>query len=150
MVRIILRMLISLRWAYFHIHPGYQKFYIDADRTEAHFFCARTNAMHPNYKLVTPPIVQAQDCGEGMKIYVLVAIHDHEGYSMIKAFSDQKAAESLCDACNLYVEEKPLSSLEMSGDQYDDFLLDLDEWEEKHPAGDSSGDSYDVREIELV
>lgn len=33
----LLSVLCRVRWAYFHIHPGYTKFYADEAHTEAHF-----------------------------------------------------------------------------------------------------------------
>jgi hypothetical protein len=50
----LLSALLRLRWAYFHIHPGYKKFYMDSTRKEAHFFHARTSCIHSNYSLTKP------------------------------------------------------------------------------------------------
>jgi hypothetical protein len=47
----IIRLLLRLRWAYFHVHPGYKKVWMDAARTEAHFFHARTNSLHCDYRV---------------------------------------------------------------------------------------------------
>lgn len=49
LLRMVLRALFRMRWAYFHIHPGYTKVYFSA--TEAHFFHARTNSLHSNYRV---------------------------------------------------------------------------------------------------
>lgn len=49
MTKLLLQALIHLRWAYFHISPFYQRFYMDESRTEAHFFHAHTNSIHSNY-----------------------------------------------------------------------------------------------------
>ena len=46
-----LNLLFRMRWAYFHAHPGYTKFYMDNARTEAHFFHARTNSLHSDYRI---------------------------------------------------------------------------------------------------
>jgi len=51
-MRFLLKIFLKLRWAYFHVNPSYQKFYMDAARTEAHFFHAKTNSMHCNYSLI--------------------------------------------------------------------------------------------------
>lgn len=50
-IRMLLRALINVRWAYFHVHPGYTKLYMDSTRTEAHFYHLRTNSIHSNYRL---------------------------------------------------------------------------------------------------
>lgn len=47
----ILRVFLRLRWAYFHIHPGYTKVWMDEARTEAHFFHAKTNSLHSDYRI---------------------------------------------------------------------------------------------------
>lgn len=44
--------LVHLRWAYFHIHPNYTKFYMDAGKTEAHFQHKKTGHIHSNFKWV--------------------------------------------------------------------------------------------------
>lgn len=49
MTTFLLRLLLALRWWYLHINPAYTKFYMDAERTEAHFFHAKTNSIHSNY-----------------------------------------------------------------------------------------------------
>jgi len=46
-----LNLLFRLRWAYFHMHPGYTKFYMDSERKEAHFFHAKTNSVHSPYRI---------------------------------------------------------------------------------------------------
>lgn len=46
-VRVLIKTLIKLRWAYFHMHPGYVKFLIE---DEAHFFHQRTNSIHSNLR----------------------------------------------------------------------------------------------------
>ena len=48
--KLLVTLLLRTRWAYFHIHPGYTKFYMDEARTEAHFFHAKTNSIHSDYK----------------------------------------------------------------------------------------------------
>lgn len=49
-LNILLNLLLRMRWAYFHICPGYTKIYMDEDRTEAHFFHAKTNSLHSNFR----------------------------------------------------------------------------------------------------
>jgi hypothetical protein len=53
-MRFLVRMLLRIRWAYFHVSPAYTKLYVDEARTEAHFFHARTNSIHSNYTLRPP------------------------------------------------------------------------------------------------
>ena len=48
----LLSVLCRVRWAYFHIHPGYTKFYVDEAHTEAHFSHARTNTTHCDYEVI--------------------------------------------------------------------------------------------------
>ena len=50
-LNLLLKLLFRIRWAYFHIHPGYTKLYIDKARTSAHFFHARTNSLHSDYRI---------------------------------------------------------------------------------------------------
>lgn len=51
-MNLLLRFLLSLRWAYFHVHPGYTKVYMDEARSELWFFHAKTNSLHCNYRVV--------------------------------------------------------------------------------------------------
>jgi len=52
MIRLyILRFILSVRWAYFHISPSYIKFYMDSERTEAHFQHKKYGTLHSNYKV---------------------------------------------------------------------------------------------------
>ena len=55
MRKFLIMTLVHLRWAYFHVNPAYTKFYMDEARTEAHFFHAKTNSLHSNYKWVDVP-----------------------------------------------------------------------------------------------
>lgn len=50
-VKFFLRLLFHMRWAYFHIHPGYVKIIVDEASQEAHFFHAKTNSLHCNYTI---------------------------------------------------------------------------------------------------
>lgn len=61
MTRLILKILINLRWAYFHVNPAYKKFYMDSARTEAHFLHERTNSIHSNYSLVAASSAQSMN-----------------------------------------------------------------------------------------
>ena len=49
MRKIIVMFLVNLRWAYFHISPSYIKFYMDAERKEAHFQHVRTGQIYCNF-----------------------------------------------------------------------------------------------------
>ena len=49
-MKTLITLLLRVRWAYFHIHPSYIKFYVDEARTEAHFFHTKTNSIHSDYK----------------------------------------------------------------------------------------------------
>lgn len=48
----ILKVLINLRWAYFHIHPSYIKFYVDENKTEAHFQHRKYGTLHSYFVIV--------------------------------------------------------------------------------------------------
>ena len=39
---------VKCRWAYFHIHPGFVKFYVGPENEEAHFQNIRTGELHSN------------------------------------------------------------------------------------------------------
>jgi len=51
MKKFLIKALLKLRWAYFHISQSYTKFYMDSEKTEARFFHASTNSIHSNYVL---------------------------------------------------------------------------------------------------
>lgn len=55
-LKTVLRILVKLRWVYFHLHPGYVKFTVNAGDEEAYFFFffffhAKTNSIHHNYEV---------------------------------------------------------------------------------------------------
>lgn len=45
----LLKIILRFRWAYFHVHPGYTKVWMSAK--EAHFFHAKTNTLHCDYRV---------------------------------------------------------------------------------------------------
>lgn len=51
LIRLSIKVLLKLRWWYFHINPLYKKFYMDSAKTEAHFWHVLTNSIHSNYTL---------------------------------------------------------------------------------------------------
>lgn len=48
MNKAIIMFLVKLRWAYFHVHPNYIKFYMGGGSDEAHFQHRKTGAIHSN------------------------------------------------------------------------------------------------------
>jgi hypothetical protein len=48
MKKALIMFVVKLRWLYFHLHPHYQKFYMDSGKTEAHFWHSKTNTIHSN------------------------------------------------------------------------------------------------------
>lgn len=48
--KISIMTLVWLRWAYFHLHPSYVKFYMTQD--EAHFQHVKTGAIYSNFEWV--------------------------------------------------------------------------------------------------
>lgn len=54
LIRAAVKLLLRLRWAYFHIHPGYVKFYMDREHKEAHFQHLRTNSIHSDFSFSDP------------------------------------------------------------------------------------------------
>ena len=51
-MKFIITIIVKLRWLYFHLNPAYVKFYIDAERTEAHFQHRKDGSLHSNFKWV--------------------------------------------------------------------------------------------------
>ncbi len=48
----LLKMVLKIRWWYFHINPNFIKFYMDSSRSEAHFQHIKTGELHCNYAVV--------------------------------------------------------------------------------------------------
>lgn len=48
MSKLLLKMLINIRLAYFHAHPGYIKFFMGGGSDEAHFQKASDGSIHSN------------------------------------------------------------------------------------------------------
>ena len=48
MKKSVIMFLVKVRWAYFHIHPHYNKFYMDSEINEAHFLNIKTGSLHSN------------------------------------------------------------------------------------------------------
>ena len=55
MIKTLIMLLVKLRWAYFHIHPHYVKFWMDSERTEAHFQNVKDGSIHSNYVWIDEP-----------------------------------------------------------------------------------------------
>lgn len=49
MKKLLIMTIVNIRWFYFHISPMYVKFYMDSERTEAHFQHIKTGQLHCNY-----------------------------------------------------------------------------------------------------
>lgn len=49
MQKLMIKLLLKVRWLYFHVNPFYKKFYMSAD--EAHFWNSRTNTIHSNFSI---------------------------------------------------------------------------------------------------
>jgi len=69
MRKILIMALVRLRWAYFHMHPWYFKFYMDSDGKEAHFQHAKTGQIHSNLVWIDNPKLNKADV---MKRYLFV------------------------------------------------------------------------------
>jgi len=48
MRKAIIMFFVNLRWAYFHVHPSYVKFWMDSEHTEAHFQHVKRGTLHSN------------------------------------------------------------------------------------------------------
>lgn len=48
-MKLILNFMSNVRWAYFHLHPSYEKFYL-TDK-EAMFYNHKSNTIHVNYSV---------------------------------------------------------------------------------------------------
>jgi hypothetical protein len=44
----LLKILINIRWQYFHLHPHYLKFSMSSNSNECHFQHAKTGGIHSN------------------------------------------------------------------------------------------------------
>lgn len=52
MIRLyVLKILMLIRWTYFHVNPNYIKFYMGIDGTEAHFQRKKLGTIHSNYEI---------------------------------------------------------------------------------------------------
>jgi hypothetical protein len=86
-----------------------------------------------------------------VKIYVVTANYDYEGYAAIKAFRSKRSADAFASSCTKYDTAKPLLDYEQSDVAYDKWCGDFDAWRKLHPAGDNGeADSYFVMELSLV
>ncbi len=48
---LLLKLFIGLRWAYFHVHPSYKKFYFDADDKDGMFQNIKDGSLHAQLKI---------------------------------------------------------------------------------------------------
>lgn len=51
-MKLLITILLRLRWAYFHIHPGYKKVYFDEN--EYLFHHEKTNVLVADYRFCSP------------------------------------------------------------------------------------------------
>lgn len=81
-------------------------------------------------------------------IYLAIASTDYEGYSVMRAFEAEDAAELFLVVCRTYAEKEPeCPALDDSDAIWDAYRVKHDRWAKREPKDYSSGDRFSVMPV---
>ena len=83
-------------------------------------------------------------------IYLAVSTDEHEGYSVIAAFSEKEDADAFIATCKEYEGTKEPYPVDDADEFFDPWLERKQDWMKAHPAGtQGDSDGFDVFTVEL-